>query len=219
MPEPDEADITLNGDAAATTEDGPGSTKLKVGDGEPSQLISLDEDDSVIVEGVPGRNTMSEQHACAMLAGNDDVLEYDVFIPDDVSGFLDDEKSSVDSEFDSEGLVHASTGFTDVSSGLYVEETDFVSCDTENDTALASLGSGEDGVDSSEYSDTSDEDDETPARFVSSPLRLRFSCISRRLHFLGTISLRKARTSLVCTSSETCLYSSVLALLLCLYAS
>lgn len=192
MPEPDEADITLNGDAAAGTEDGPGSTKLKVGDGEPPQLISLDEDDNVIVEGVPGRNTTSEQHACAMLAGNDDVLEY-VFIADDVSGFLDDEKSSVDNEFDSEGLVHVSTGFTDLSSGLYAEETNFVSCDT----ALVSLGSGEDGDDSSEYSDTSDEDEETPARFVSSPLRLRFSCISRRLHFLGTISLKKARTSLV----------------------
>lgn len=209
MPEPDEAVITLNGDVAAGTEDGPGSTKLKVGDGEPPQLISLDEDDKVIVEGVPGRNTTSEQHACAMLAGNDDVLEY-VFIPDDVSGFLDDEKSSVDNEFDNEGLVHVSIGFTVLSSGL---------CDTEDDTALASLGSGEDGDDSSEYSDTSDEDEETPARFVSSPLRLRFSCISRRLHFLGTISLRKARTSLVCTNSETCLYSSVLALLLCLYAS
>jgi len=218
VPEPDEGDITLNGDAAAGTEDGPGSTKLKVGDGEPPQLISLDEDDNVIVEGVPGRNTTSEQHACAMLAGNDEVLAY-VFIPDDVSGFLDDEKSSVDNEFDSEGLVHVSTGFTDLISGLYAEETAFVSCNTEDDTALASLGSGEDGDDSSEYSDTSDDDDETPACFDSSPLRLRFSCISRRLHFLGTISLRKARTSLVCTNSETCLYSSVLALLLCLYAS
>jgi hypothetical protein len=217
--EPDDADITLNGDAAAAAEDGPGSVKLNVGDGEPSQLISLDEDDNVIVEGVPGRNTMSEQHACATLAGNDDGLEYDMFIPD-VSGFLDDEKSSVDGDvLDSEGLVHDSTCFTHLSSGLHAEETDFVSCDTEDDTALASLGSGEDGVDSSEYSDTSDDDEETPARFASSPLRLRFSCISRILHFRGTISLRKARTSLVCTNSETCLYSSVLALLLCLYAS
>lgn len=216
MHEPDEADIILSGDAAATTEDGPGSIKLRVGDGEPSQLISLDEDDNVIVEGVPGRNTTSEQHACAALVGNDGVLEY-VFVPDDVSGFLDGEQSSVEGKvFDSEGLVHASTGFKDFSSGLYAEETDFVSCDTEEDTALASLASGEDGVESSEYSDTSDDDDETPARFVSRPLRLRFSCISRRLHFLGTISLRKARTSLVCTNSETCLYSSVLALLLCL---
>lgn len=176
MHEPDDADITLNGDAAAATEDGPGSIKLNVGDGEPSQLISLDEDDNVIVEGVPGRKTTSEQHACAMLVGNGDVLEYDMFIPDDVSVFLDDEKSSVDGDvLDSEGLVHDSTGFTDLRSGLYGEETDFVSCDTEVDTALASLGSGEDGVDSSEYSDTSDDDDETPARFVSSPLRLKFS--------------------------------------------
>jgi hypothetical protein len=108
VPEPDEAVITLTGDAAAGTEDGPGSTKLRVGDGEPPQLISLDEDDNVIVEGVPGSNTTSEQHACAMLAGNDDVLEY-AFIPEDISVFLDDEKSSVDNEFDSEGLVHPST--------------------------------------------------------------------------------------------------------------
>lgn len=217
MRDPDETDITLIGEAAATTEDGPGSRKLNVGDGEPSKLI--DEDDKVIVEGVPGRNTTtSEQHACGRFAVDADVLEY-VFTPDEVSSSFADTNSSTDNDgFTSEGLVRdTGTDFKYVSSGLYAEDTLFLPCDWEKEgSAFVSLGSGGSIKSSSEYSDTSDDEEETPARFVSSPLRLKFSSISRSVHFRGTISLRNASSSLVCTNSDTCLYSRDLELLLSL---
>jgi hypothetical protein len=209
--EPEEADITLIGVAGAATKDGPGSTKLNVGDSEPSKLISLDEDDNVIVEGVPGHDAVV-RHACAEFAGDTDELEYGMSIPDEVSASFDDINSSDDGVvFGTDGLVRdAGLDFEDEAPGLDTEGAVFVFCDREEeDSALMSLGSGEDGVDSSsENSDTSDDEDETR--------HLKFSFISRSLHLRGTISLKKASSSLLCTNSETCLYSRVLALLLSL---
>lgn len=219
MRDPDETDITLIGDAAAATEDGPGSRKLNVGDGEPSKLI--DEDDKVIVEGVPGRNTTtSGQHARGRFIDDVDVLEY-VSTPDEVSSSFPDINSSVSVVFTSDGLVRdTDTDFKYVSSGLYAEDTVFLPGDREKEgSPFVSLGSGDSVKSSSEYSDTSDDEEETPTRFVSRPLRLKFSSISRSVHFRGTISLRNASSSLVCTNSDTCLYSRDLDLLLSLYAS
>lgn len=207
MRDPDETDITLNGDAAAAaTEAGTGSRKLNVGDGEPSKLISLDEDDKVIVEGVPGRNTTSDV---------DDVPKY-VSTPDEVSSSFANTNSSADSDvFTSEDLVRETvTGREHVSSGLYAEGKIFPPCNSENeDSAFVSFGSGDSVKSSSEYSDKSEDDEETPGRFASRPLRLKFSSISRSVHFRGTISLRNASSSLVCTNSDTCLYSRDLELL------
>lgn len=206
MRDPDKTDITLNGDAAAAADAGTGSRKLDVGDGEPSKLISLDEDDKVIVEGVPGRNTTFDV---------DDVPKY-VSTPDEVSSSFAETNSSADSDvFTSEDLVRK--GCEDVSSGLYAEGKVLLPCNSENeDSAFVSLGSGDSVKSSSEYGDKSEDDEETPGRFVSRPLRLKFSSISRSVHFRGTISLRNASSSLVCTNSDTCLYSTDLELLLSL---
>lgn len=149
VPEPDETDTTL-GDAGTATEDGPGSRKLNVGDGEPSPLISLDEDDNVIVEGVPGRDTTFEWHASVEFISDADVLEYDISIPDEVSDSFDINSFVVSDVFDNEGIVRdRGSRFTYECSAQDAEDAVFVPFETEQESALMSLGSGEDSTDSS----------------------------------------------------------------------